>query len=84
MEKIMARRTQGTDIWGVAESITTPGEWELFKVDGALNFKPGTDSKERIEITPLDEEESKQYMEGEDIKDKGQSTFDLNADPKVP
>ena len=84
MEKIMARRTQGTDIWGVAESITTPGEWELFKVDGALNFKPGTDSKERIEITPLDEEESKQYMEGGGLKDTGQSTFDLNADPKVP
>ena len=59
----MARRTQGTDIWVVDESPTTPGEFELVKVVGALNFKPGTDSKERIETTPLDEEESKKYME---------------------
>lgn len=80
----MARRTQGTDIWVVDESITTPGEFELVKVVGALNFKPGTDSKDRIEVTPLDEEESKQYMEGGGLKDTGQSTFDLNADPKEP
>ena len=45
MEKIMARRTQGTDIWVVDESKSTPGEFELVKVVGALNFKPGTDSK---------------------------------------
>lgn len=80
----MARRTQGTDIWVVDESITLPGEFELVKIVGALNFKPGTDSKDRIEITPLDEEESKQYMEGGGLKDTGQSTFDLNADPKEP
>lgn len=79
----MARRTQGTDIWVVDESTTTPGEFELIKIEGALNFKPGTDSKERIEVTPLDEEESKQYMEGGGLKDTGQSTFDLNADPKI-
>ena len=82
MEKIMARRTQGTDIWVVDESKSTPGEFELVKVVGALNIKPGTDSKERIEITPLDEEESKKYMEGGGLKDTGQATFELNADPK--
>ena len=78
----MARRTQGTDIWVVDESKSTPGEFELVKVVGALNFKPGTDSKERIEVTPLDEEESKKYMEGGGLKDTGQATFELNADPK--
>lgn len=82
MEKIMARRTQGTDAWVVDESATTPGEFELVKIVGALNFKPGTDSKERIEITPLDEEYSKKYMAGGGLSDTGQSTFDLNADPE--
>ena len=36
----MARRTQGTDIWVVDESTTTPGEFELVKIDCPLNFKP--------------------------------------------
>ena len=45
MEKIMARRTQGTDSWVVDESKSTPGEFELIKVAGALNLKPGTHSK---------------------------------------
>ena len=60
----MARRTQGTDIWVVDESTTTPGEFELVKIDCPLNFKPGTDSKDRIETTCLSQEEYKTYLEG--------------------
>ena len=79
----MARRTQGTDIWVVDESTTTPGEFELVKIDCPMNFKPGTDSKDRIETTCLSQEEYKTYLEGGGLKDTGQATFDVNADPRL-
>lgn len=80
----MARRTQGTDIWMVVDSVAVPGEFELVKIDCPLNFKPGTDSKDRIETTCLSQEQYKEYMEGGGLKDTGQATFDINADPSKP
>lgn len=80
MEKIMARRTQGSDIWAVVKS-ETPDEFELLKIECPLNFKPGTDSKDRIETTCLSQEEYKTYLAGGGLKDTGQATFDINADP---
>jgi len=79
----MARRTQGSAIWFVDEVAATPGTFELVEVDCPLNFKPGTDSKSRIEKTCLKEEEDKRYMDGGGLKDPGQATFDVNADPKI-
>ena len=76
----MARRTQGTDIWAAVASVT-PGEFELLKIECPLNFKPGTDSKDRIETTCLSQEEYKTYLGGGGLKDTGQATFDINADP---
>ncbi len=80
----MARRTQGTSVWFVDEVPATPGTFELVEVDCPLNFKPGTDSKDRIETTCLKQEENKTYLEGGGLKDPGQSTFDVNADPQKP
>lgn len=78
----MARRTQGSDIWVVDQSATTPTEFELVKIECPINFKPGTDSKDRIEDTCLGQEENKTYLEGGGLKDTGQATFDINADPR--
>ena len=82
--KIMARRTQGSGVWFVDEVAATPGTYELVEVDCPLNFKPGTDSKDRIETTCLGQEENKTYLDGGGLKDPGQSTFDVNADPRKP
>lgn len=79
----MARRTQGTCVWFVDEVPATPGTFELVEVDCPSNFKPGTDSKDRIETTCLKEEEYKRYLEGGGLKDPAQATFDVNADPKI-
>ena len=78
----MARRTQGSDIWVVAKSTLIADEFELVKIECPLNFKPGTDSKDRIEDTCLSQEEYKTYMEGGGLKDTGQATFEINADPR--
>lgn len=78
----MARRTQGTSIWFAALSLTEPTKYELVKVECAKNFKPGTDSKGKIETTCLDEEDGKQYMSGGGLREYGTATFDIDADPK--
>lgn len=77
----MARRTQGTDIWWAGKSKADPSKWVLNKVDCPLNFKPGTDSKDKIEVTCLSEEHYKKYLAGGGLADTGQATYDLYADP---
>lgn len=78
----MARRTQGTEVWVVCPHKTETGKFELLQVTGALNFKAGEDSQEKHDTTPLEEENGKTYLSG--ISDTGQSSFDLNLDPKIP
>lgn len=77
----MARRTQGTAIWFAALSLTDPTKYELVKVECAKNFKPGSDSKSKIETTCLEEEEGKQYLDGGGLREYGSATFDIDADP---
>lgn len=77
----MARRTQGSQIWLAVKKIADPTKYELLKVEGAKDHKPGTDSKEKHEITPLDEEYSKKYLDGGGLSDTGTSTFSILADP---
>ncbi|OAL78976.1 hypothetical protein AY606_05990 [Acinetobacter sp. SFB] len=79
----MARRTQGSMLWFVAKTAADPAVYELVKVGCPLNFKPGTDSKDKIEDTCLEEEEYKTYMEGGGLSDTGSATFDINADPAI-
>lgn len=78
----MARRTQGTAVWAVVPHKTQTGKFELLRIECALNFKAGTDSKEKHETTCLENEGSKSYMAG--ISDAGQASFDINLDPKQP
>lgn len=78
----MARRTQGSMVWMVVEKTAEPGKFELVKIGSPLNFKPGTDSKEKIENTDLEQEYNKTYMDGGGLSDTGTATFDINADPK--
>lgn len=77
----MARRTQGTYIWWATKSKAEPAKWVLNQVECPLNFKPGTDSKDKMENTCLAQEEYKTYEPGGGLSDTGQATFDLNADP---
>lgn len=77
----MSRRTQGTALWVIAPTVADPTKVELLKIGVTGSFKPGTDSKAKIEDTPLEEEVSKRYMAGGGLRDYGAATFDINADP---
>ena len=83
--KTMARRTQGSMLWFVRATgaVAPAAAFELVKVGCPLNFKGGTDSKDKIENTCLEEEDNKSYLEGGGLSDTGQSTFDINADPTI-
>ena len=78
----MARRTQGSGIWFVGKKPT--GKNKIILVGCPLNFKPGTDSRDKHETTCLYEEETKKYLEGGGLSDPGTTTFDINADPSDP
>lgn len=77
----MARRTQGSMVWMVVTKKADPTKFELVKIGHPLNFKPGTDSKEKIEDTDLEQEYNKTYQDGGGLSDTGSATFDINADP---
>lgn len=79
--KTMSRRTQGSMLWAVVKKVADPTKFELMKVGCPLDHKPGTDSKEKIENTCLEEEYNKTYLEGGGLSDTGTATFGLNADP---
>lgn len=75
----MARRTQGTAVWVVAPTVADPTKFELLKIGCPQNFKPGTDSKSKIDTTCLEAEEFKSNMLG--LAELGQATFDLKVEP---
>ena len=78
----MSRRTQGTALWVVAPTVANPAIFEMIKIGCPLNFKPGTDSKSKIDDTCLEAEDYKTNVTG--LAELGQATFDINADPLNP
>lgn len=80
----MARRTQGSAMWMVVPTTSDPEKFELIKIGAPKDHKPGTDTKEKLEITDLEEEYSKKYLDGGGLSDTGTATFSILADPKNP
>lgn len=80
----MARRTQGSAMWMVVSKAADPAKFELIKIGAPKDHKPGTDTKEKLEITDLEEEYSKKYLDGGGLSDTGTATFSILADPKNP
>ena len=80
----MARRTQGSAMWMVVPKTSNPATFELIKIGAPKDHKPGTDTKEKLEITDLEEEYSKKYLDGGGLSDTGTATFSILADPKNP
>lgn len=77
----MSRRTQGSMLWMVVQKSSDPALFELVKIGCPTDIKPGTDSKEKLEDTCLEEEHNKTYLEGGGLSDTGTATFGINADP---
>ncbi len=75
----MAMLTQGTEIFVLAPSKTTPGDFEVLQIECATAFTPGGNPADQIEATCL-EDNVRQYLRG--LRTPGQASLTLNADPR--
>lgn len=77
----MAILTQGSQVYMLAESATTPGTFEVFAIACATAFNPGGSPADQIETTCL-EENDRSYMPG--LRTPGQASLTVNFDPSEP
>lgn len=75
----MAILAQGTQIYALVPSATTPGEHEVMAIECATTFSPGGAPADQIETTCL-ESTSREYMPG--LRTPGQASIGINADPR--
>ena len=74
-----AIKTQGTDAYIVAPSLTNPGQCEVIDLGCVTSIDPGADSSDQIETTCL-KDNTRAYVAG--LTTPGQGSIGLNADPK--
>lgn len=75
----MAVKTQGSQLFGLFPSLTTPGEFEVLHVECMNNFNGGGNPADQIVIECLDKT-TREYMKG--MRTPGQATFTIDADPR--
>lgn len=75
----MAVKTQGSELFALVPSKTTPGTFEVMKVECMNNFNGGGNPADQIVIECLDKT-SREYMKG--LRTPGQATFTIDADPR--
>lgn len=75
----MAVKTQGSQLFGLFPSLTTPGDFEVIQVECMNNFNGGGNPADQIPIECLDKT-SREYLKG--MRTPGQATFTVDADPR--
>lgn len=70
----MAKQTKGTQLYFI-----DPADRTVNRVSGLTNFNPGGAPADQIELTDLDELETKQFTKG--LRTPGQATGTVLADP---
>lgn len=75
----MAVKTQGSQLFGLFPSLTTPGEFEVLQVECMNNFNGGGNPADQITIECL-EKTTREYLKG--MRTPGQATFTIDADPR--
>lgn len=73
----MAKLAQGTQIYALLPTGAS-NALEVVKIEGVTSFNPGGQPADNIEVTPLDETDSKQYMKG--LKSPAAATMGINVD----
>lgn len=79
MSKILP---QGTELFVLAPSEDTPGDFDLLKVPFLVSVDFGEDSRDEHEDTDLDEQDSRTFMAG--LNNPGTTTFVVRIDPSSP
>ena len=77
----MSILTQGTQVYVLAPSDTTPGLMEVLEIDCPTAFEPGSDSTDNIDITCLSETKAHQQRSG--LDSPGSASLTVNSDPSV-
>lgn len=75
----MALKTQGTELFALVPSKTTPGTFEVLKIESMSNFNGGGNPADQITLEYLDAT-SREYMRG--LRSPAQATFTIDADPR--
>ena len=76
----MATKTQGTQLFVMVPTIADPTKYEVLTIEGMTSFNPGGNPADQIDITTL-ENDSKEFTNG--LRTPAQSTFSINADPRI-
>lgn len=77
----MSILSQGTQIYALVPSVSSPGTFEVMEVECATAFNPGGNPADQIEDTCLSET-VRSYKRG--LRTPGQASLTLNADPRNP
>lgn len=75
----MSILSQGTQVFALVPSLTTPGEFEVMEIECATAFNPGGNPADQIEDTCLSAN-VRSYKRG--LRTPGQASLTLNADPR--
>ena len=75
----MAMKTQGSQLYGIFPSSTTPGEFEIVEVECMNNFNGGGNPADQIVVECLNKT-TREYLKG--MRTPGQATFTIDADPR--
>jgi len=73
----MAKLSQGTQVYALMPT-GTANAMEVVRIECVTSFTPGGNPKDQIEVTCLEEVDSKQYMAG--LKTPAAATMGLNPD----
>lgn len=76
----MATKTQGTQLFVMVPTIADPTKYEVLTIAGMTSFNPGGNPADQIDVTTL-EDDSKEFVNG--LRTPAQSTFNINADPRI-
>ncbi len=75
----MPVKTQGSQLYALFPSKTTPGQFEVLEIECINNFNGGGNPADQITIECLNET-TRRYLKG--MRTPGQATFTIDADPK--
>lgn len=78
----MARLTQGTQIFVLAPTKANPAVFEVFRVRQVTDVDPGSAPTDSIDVTPLEETDTRQFMPG--LQNPGDASLTVMADEAYP
>ena len=74
--------TQGTEVCVLVPTEADPTKFEVLTIEDVIEFDPGEDTADDIEVTPLSERKARQYMAG--LETPAEAKLTINVNPQDP